>query len=65
MLFSRDTRVPHERRGVLLDEAGVLVQPGFFYDFEREAFLVLGLLTEESVFFEGIRRLFEVLHHSA
>jgi hypothetical protein len=35
----------------------VLVQPGFFFDFEREAFLVISLLTPEQVFSEGIRRI--------
>ena len=41
----------------LLSEDGVLVQPGFFFDFEREAFLVISLLTPEDVFREGIRRI--------
>jgi len=41
----------------LLREADVLVQPGFFYDFETEAFLVVSLLTAPGVFREGIRRL--------
>jgi alanine-synthesizing transaminase len=41
----------------LLADDSVLVQPGFFFDFEREAFLVLSLLTSEDVFREGIRRL--------
>jgi alanine-synthesizing transaminase len=41
---------------MLLDEQGVLVQPGFFYDFEAEAFLVVSLLTPELVFQEGISR---------
>jgi aspartate/methionine/tyrosine aminotransferase len=41
----------------LLDRQGVLVQPGFFYDFASEAFLVASLLTEEAVFREGILRL--------
>jgi alanine-synthesizing transaminase len=40
----------------LLAEDDVLVQPGFFYDFETEAFLVLSLLTEPGVFQEGYRR---------
>jgi hypothetical protein len=40
----------------LLDRDNVLVQPGFFFDFEREAFLVVSLLTPEEVFEEGIRR---------
>ncbi len=30
----------------LLEREDVLVQPGFFYDFETEAFLVVSLLTE-------------------
>lgn len=41
----------------LLRRAHVLVQPGFFYDFEYEAFLVLSLLTRPEVFREGIARL--------
>jgi hypothetical protein len=41
----------------LLGEQKVLVQPGFFYDFEREAFLVVSLLTQEEPFQAGCRRL--------
>ncbi len=41
----------------LLAGDGVLVQPGFFFDFEQEAFLVVSLLTEPGRFREGIRRL--------
>jgi alanine-synthesizing transaminase len=41
----------------LLAKHDVLVQPGFFYDFETEAFLVLSLLTPPDIFGEGIRRL--------
>ncbi len=41
----------------LLEREGVLVQPGFFFDFAREAFLVLSLLTPEGVFREGVERL--------
>jgi alanine-synthesizing transaminase len=40
----------------LLADDNVLVQPGFFFDFEREAFLVLSLLTPAEVFREGVRR---------
>ena len=40
----------------LLARSNVLVQPGFFYDFESEAFLVLSLLTPPEVFGEGMRR---------
>lgn len=41
----------------LLDRHDVFVQPGFFYDFESEAYLVLSLLTREDVFAEGVSRL--------
>ncbi|MGO4883257.1 MAG: pyridoxal phosphate-dependent aminotransferase [Bryobacteraceae bacterium] len=41
----------------LLEQDNVLVQPGFFYDFESEAYLVLSLLTEPATFQEGCRRL--------
>jgi aspartate/methionine/tyrosine aminotransferase len=41
----------------LLERHDVLVQPGFFYDFESEAFLVISLLTEPAIFQEGIARL--------
>lgn len=41
----------------LLAEDDVLVQPGFFFDFESEAFLVVSLLTEPDTFHEGCRRL--------
>jgi alanine-synthesizing transaminase len=41
----------------LLENDGVLVQPGFFFDFEKEAFLVVSPLTPEGVFQEGVRRL--------
>jgi alanine-synthesizing transaminase len=48
----------------LLAECHVLVQPGFFYDFESEAFLVISLLTEPSVFREGTARLTRFLEAS-
>jgi alanine-synthesizing transaminase len=43
----------------LLDRRDVLVQPGFYFDFESEAFLVLSLLTPPDVFAEGLSRLLE------
>ncbi len=42
---------------ILLGEDDVLVQPGFFFDFESEAFLVASLLTPPGIFQEGIRRI--------
>jgi hypothetical protein len=52
-------RIQSEEEWVLslLKEDGVLVQPGFFFDFKREAFLVISLLTQEQVFHEGVRRI--------
>ena len=43
----------------LLAEKDVLVQPGFFYDFESEAFLILSLLTPPAIFTEGLGRILE------
>jgi alanine-synthesizing transaminase len=43
----------------LLARCNVLVQPGFFYDFESEAFLVLSLLTAPEIFHEGLTRLLQ------
>jgi aspartate/methionine/tyrosine aminotransferase len=40
----------------LLDRDNVLVQPGFFFDFDEEAFLVVSLLTRTDIFEEGIQR---------
>lgn len=45
----------------LLDEQGVLVHPGFFFDFPHEAFVVLSLLPEPALFDEGIGRIWRVL----
>ena len=42
----------------LLDETGVLVHPGYFFDFEREAFLVVSLLPAPDVFSAAAQALF-------
>ena len=54
------TRTEEEWVLELLRDHDVLVQPGFFYDFEREAFLVVSLLTPEPTFREGIEKLLSV-----
>ena len=46
----------------LLETAGVVVHPGFFFDFAHEAFLVVSLLPETDVFAEGVRRVMEIAH---
>jgi aspartate/methionine/tyrosine aminotransferase len=40
----------------LLERAGVLVHPGYFFDFATEDFLVLSLLPEPDRFAEGVRK---------
>ncbi len=40
----------------LLDE-GVIVQPGYFFDFEREGYLVVSLLTPEDTFSAGVAKI--------
>jgi aspartate/methionine/tyrosine aminotransferase len=57
------TRTEEEWALALLRGANVLVQPGYFYDFETEAFLVLSLLTETWIFAEGLARMLDVLRH--
>jgi aspartate/methionine/tyrosine aminotransferase len=42
-----------------LEQDGVYVHPGHFFDFPAEAFVVLSLLTPESAFEEGVRRLLD------
>ena len=41
----------------ILDRTGVLVHPGYFFDFETDDFLVLSLLPEPARFAEGVRLL--------
>jgi alanine-synthesizing transaminase len=41
----------------LVKEAQVLVHPGYFFDFERESFVIVSLLVEPLTFSRGIARL--------
>ncbi len=41
----------------LLRDRNVLVQPGYFYDFEKPGYVVVSLLTPPAIFQEGIARL--------
>jgi len=41
----------------LLDREGVLVHPGYFFDFQREAFVVVSLLPRPDVFRDGAARI--------
>jgi alanine-synthesizing transaminase len=49
-----DTLDEYEFVLALLEEDSVLVQPGFFYDFEDDGYLVLSLLTPEPDFRQGL-----------
>jgi aspartate/methionine/tyrosine aminotransferase len=59
----RVPRVKSEEQWVLdlLETRDVLVQPGYFYDFDSEAFLVLSLLTPVAIFEEGVGRLLALI----
>ena len=41
----------------LLEECGVLVHPGHFFDFPRDGFVIVSLIVREADFQEGLRRL--------
>ena len=43
----------------MLERDGVYVQPGFFFDFREEAYVVLSLLTPEATFDAGLERLLQ------
>jgi aspartate/methionine/tyrosine aminotransferase len=45
-----------ERWALRALERGVMVQPGYFYDFDEDGWLVVSLLAEEDAFREGIAR---------
>ena len=49
----------------LLRNCSVLVHPGHFYDFARDGYLVLSLITPAAEFGEGISRLLGSVNHSA
>jgi len=51
------TRSEEEWALELIERDGVLVQPGFFFDFDAEAYLVLSLLTPPDSFRVGVERL--------
>lgn len=56
------TRSEEDLAIALLEMEGVVVHPGFFFDFAHEAFLVVSLLPETDVFAEGVRRVMETAH---
>jgi hypothetical protein len=63
--WSATLRVPtiqsDEETALALIERGVIVHPGYFYDFPSDGFQVISLLTPPDVLMSGIRRLIEVV----
>ena len=65
--WSATVRVPATRSEEdltldLVEKDGVLVHPGFFFDFAHEAFVIVSLLPQPADFDEGVRRLLERAH---
>jgi aspartate/methionine/tyrosine aminotransferase len=56
------TRSDEELAIELVREKRVLVHPGHFYDFPRDGYLVLSLITAEGEFAEGVARILQALH---
>ena len=63
--WSAVIRVPRvmtdDELALALLEQGVVVQPGYFFDFESEGYVVVSLLTDEATFAEGVRRLADII----
>jgi aspartate/methionine/tyrosine aminotransferase len=59
--WSAVIRVPRvmsdDERALALLDRGVVVQPGYFFDFASDGYIVVSLLTREDVFREGTLRL--------
>jgi aspartate/methionine/tyrosine aminotransferase len=56
------TRSDEELAIELVREKRALVHPGHFYDFPRDGYLVLSLITAEGEFAEGVARILQALH---
>lgn len=63
--WSAVIRIPRvmsdEEFALALLERGVLVQPGYFFDFASDGYLVVSLLTREDTFVEGVSRVVNML----
>lgn len=56
------TRAEEEVVYDLLAKQQVLVQPGYFYDFPREAFIIVSLLTPTDILKKGLERIIAALN---
>ncbi len=55
------TRPDEDLAVEIIEQCDTLVQPGYFYDFEGEGYLVLSLITPPEEFAEGLKRLLRFL----
>ncbi len=53
------TRTEEDLVVSLLEHDAIIVYPGYFFDFPREAFLVVSLLPDPGTFDAGVRKLFD------
>jgi alanine-synthesizing transaminase len=58
------TRSEEEWCGALVEEDGVLLHPGYFFDFESEAYLVASLLPQEEQFREAMKRVLSAVRRA-
>jgi aspartate/methionine/tyrosine aminotransferase len=61
VLRTRSTRSDEETAIALLEQEGVLIHPGHFFDFPGAGYLVASLIAPEEDFREGIGRVLKVL----
>lgn len=63
--WSAVVRVPRtmsdEELALALLDRGVVVQPGYFFDFDTDGYTVLSLITRREIFDEGVRRLVDMI----
>jgi hypothetical protein len=64
--WSAIVRLPHifneeEWATRFLDECGVIIQPGYFFDMPEEPYIVLSLITPEDEFASGVTRMVRLL----
>jgi aspartate/methionine/tyrosine aminotransferase len=63
--WSAVIRVPRimsdDELALALLDRGVVVQPGYFFDFEADGYIVVSLLTHEGTFREGVSRFAEMM----
>jgi alanine-synthesizing transaminase len=61
VLRTRSTRSDEETAIALLEQEGVLIHPGHFFDFPGAGYLVASLIAPEADFREGMRRVLKAL----